>query len=107
MIQKEHVWQRIEQDPHHFLGLHAEGPTAKIIRLWRPGAESVHLEVAGKIQQAECLEPAGLFQIRVSAKTTPQDYRIYHQNGLLAQDPYTFLPTLGELDMHLFAKGVH
>lgn len=96
-----------EHDPHLLLGLHTNEGGAKVIRLWRPGAESVHLEVFGKVFQAEQVAEAGLFELEVSPDTTPLDYRVYHASGLLACDPYAFWPTIGELDQYLFAKGVH
>lgn len=89
-------------DPHAFLGLHDN-----FIRLWRPGAQTVHVELQGKIQPCKRVDEAGLFELEVPVNTTAKDYRVYHQNGLLAQDPYAFLPTVGDLDQHLFGKGVH
>lgn len=91
-------------DPHRFLGLHAAG---RVIRLWRPGGETVHLEVSGAIVQAEKVGDQGLFEYLCPTPIQPADYRIYHQNGLLARDPYSFLPTLGETDLFLFNKGCH
>lgn len=94
-------------DPHRFLGLHPLDEKNQVIRLWRPKALSVHLEVFEKIVEATRVDDAGLFEYKVPLRTTHNDYRIYHQNGLLAHDPYAFWPTLGELDIHLFNRGVH
>lgn len=99
-------------DPHQFLGLHALDEKTKIIRLWRPGATSVHIEVFGNVVSMTKVDPAnlneaGLFEYIVPASTTFLDYRVYHQSGLLAHDPYAFSPTFGEMDAYLFAKGVH
>jgi len=89
-------------NPHAFLGLHGN-----VIRLWRPGAPTCHLELKGKIVEAKKIDPAGLFEMRVPAKTAPLDYRIYHSDGKLYHDPYAFLPTFGEIDAHLFNQGTH
>ena len=94
-------------DPHHFLGLHDLDETYKVIRLWRPYASSCHLEVFGKIAEAKKIHPRGLFEFVVPRNTTYLDYRVYYNNHQLAHDPYAFLPTLGELDLHLFGRGVH
>ena len=94
-------------DPHVILGLHQEQPGQKIIRLWRPGAQKVYLELFGQIVEARKVNDVGLFEYTAPENTTYKDYRVYHQNGLLAQDPYAFTPTFGEIDQHLFAKGVH
>ena len=88
-------------NPHALLGLHG-----RVIRLWRPGASTCHLEVKGKIVEAKKVDPAGLFEV-ATAKTGPLDYRIYHSDGKLYHDPYAFLPTFGEIDAHLFNQGTH
>ncbi len=93
-------------DPHHFLGLH-DTPNGQVIRLWRPGGEKIYLEVLGKIVEAEKTSDLGLFEFIPSSRIGPNDYRIYHQNGLLAHDPYSSSPILGELDAFLFNKGCH
>ena len=96
-----------DRDPHHFLGLQPAGADKKVIRLWRPGASFLHIELFGKSVEAKKIDDSGLFELEVPVNTTASDYRVYHQNGLLAHDPYAFLPTLGELDAYLFARGVH
>ncbi len=101
------IQQGDHYDPHAILGLHDHIDQKKIIRLWRPGAQTIHLEVFGKIVTAERLDVAGLFAYIVPRNTTPKDYRVYHLNGLLAHDPYAFIPTIGEVDQYLFSKGVH
>ncbi len=93
-------------DPHHFLGLHST-QKGQIIRLWRPGAEKIYLEVCGQIVEATQVADSGLFEYVLSKKIGPADYRVYHQNGLLAKDPYASLPIVGELDTFLFNKGCH
>lgn len=94
-------------NPHSYLGLHDLGDNTKIIRLWRPGAEKVYLEVLSEIVEANKVHESGLFQVMVPSTVTYYDYRIYHTNGLLANDPYAFLPTFGQIDEYLFASGVH
>jgi 1,4-alpha-glucan branching enzyme len=98
-------WQL--HDPHHFLGLHFQDEKTKVIRLWRPGADRVHFELNGCIVEAEKCDESGLFQKTVSRETGYFDYRVYHTNGALSYDPYAFAPTFGEIDAHLFNRGVH
>src|ERR1700722_10328135 len=101
IVQGEH-W-----DPHHLLGIHPYFDGKKIIRLWRPEANEIFIEVEGKIHHARKVHAGGFFDLIVDESITYKDYRIYHQNGLLAHDPYSFTPLWGELDTHLFGKGVH
>ena len=101
------VFNAEHYNPHAILGLHDYFDGHKVIRIWRPGAQQVHLELFGKDVTAHRLDEAGLFEFIVPGNTTYEDYRIWHQNGLLAYDPYAFWPTVGELDQYLFGQGVH
>lgn len=94
-------------DPHTILGLHEFTGGRKLIRLWRPGAHDIFLEVFSERVQATKVHEAGIFEYIVPGDTMPNNYRVFHQNGLLAEDPYAFLPTVGEVDQYLFGKGVH
>ncbi len=93
-------------DPHAVLGLHP-GDGRRVIRIWRPGAEGLFLEVKGKICPAKKVRADGLFECEVPSALSHTDYRVYHSDGRLSHDPYAFLPTLGEIDTYLFGKGVH
>lgn len=94
-------------DPHLFLGLHSAEGGKKVIRLLRPGAKDVYIELHGKIVNVPKSHESGIFELIVDPATTPQDYKIYHNSGLLAYDPYTFWPTIGDVDLYLFGTGVH
>jgi 1,4-alpha-glucan branching enzyme len=105
----EHTKRIVEgesHDPHMWLGLHLD-KKSQVIRIYRPGSTSLHLEVCGQIVEAVNTHSAGFFEYRPRNTIAPLDYKIYHTNGLLAHDPYIFLPTIGELDQYLFAQGVH
>ncbi|MCB1181018.1 MAG: 1,4-alpha-glucan branching protein GlgB [Chlamydiia bacterium] len=101
LVQGEH-W-----DPHRILGLHPYFEDQKVIRLWRPEALEIYVELFGEIVPARKIHEAGVFDLVVPKKTSTNDYRVYHQNGLLAHDPYAFLPGIGDVDTHLFGQGVH
>ncbi len=98
--------------PHSVLGAH-EVDGGWVIRTLKPLATKVSIELDGSIQiELEHLEN-GIFQGFVKTKKVP-DYRIvaqYLQNGELVDwrtdDPYHYLPTLGEVDIHLIAEGRH
>ncbi len=102
----EQQFKEFRHDPHRILGLQPLDERNKIIRLFRPGAAKVYLEVFGNIVEAKKVEE-GIFEYIVPSHTTHLDYQVYHQSGLLAYDPYAFLPTFGEIDAYLFNKGVH
>lgn len=94
-------------DPHTILGLHSYFDENKVIRLWRPGADKIYLEVFGQVVEAKKIHEEGIFERVVPPHTTHRDYRIYHRDGSLAHDPYTFHPLFSELDQYLFSNGVH
>ncbi len=93
-------------EPHAILGLH-ETTDGKVIRLWRPGAPYVYVDIGGQHCQMQRIHDEGLFELKVPKTTGPLDYKVFHQEGLCAHDPYAFLPTFGEMDNHLFHRGVH
>lgn len=107
MLEQKTSMKLEEYNPHALLGLHSTSKDKKIIRLLRPGAQSVHLEVKSKIVAAQQLPHSDIFEYVVPASTQPTDYRIYHNNGQLAYDPYAFWPTISDLDLYLFGAGVH
>jgi 1,4-alpha-glucan branching enzyme len=87
-----------EFNPHSILGPHQGKLT-----LWRPGAEKIYVEVNGEFKEMKRIEPEGIFQLNGDFK----NYKVYHSDGSLAEDPYAFLPTVGEVDLYLYGKGVH
>lgn len=110
-VDKEFIAEKLRFDPHHFLGLHSLDTSHQIIRLYRPGAPFLYIEVKGEIVEAKKRGEEGLFEYEFSdkeAKTLSfQDYRVYRLDGQLVHDPYAFLPAMGEVDLYLFSKGVH
>ena len=61
--------------------------------------------------ELERIHPVGLFEGTVRGATAPLRYRleVEYPNGSTFEldDPYRFLPTLGELDLHLAGEGRH
>jgi 1,4-alpha-glucan branching enzyme len=98
-------------DPHAILGAHSS-PDGVVVRVLRPGARGVAVLLAdGSSQELEQLDPAGLFATELRSATMPLAYRVrvdYGEGGTITiDDPYSFLPTLGELDLHLLTEGRH
>ena len=101
-------------DPHSILGAHP-GPDGVVVRVLRPLAKSVTVVLSdGQRFPAEHLHE-GVFTATLPVGQTP-DYRIAvsYDDGkggslpeIIADDPYRFLPTLGEVDLHLIGEGRH
>src|SRR5829696_239040 len=97
-------------NPHSILGAHEYGDHT-VIRAYRPHAVEVAALVGDKRYVLEHIE-SGLFGIALPF-TDLVDYRLqigYDGDGgspYTVADAYRFLPTLGELDLHLFSEGRH
>lgn len=96
-------------DPFTVLGLHAHPSNSdyKVIRLWRPGADEIYIQLHGVSTKMERVHERGLFELTVPSSTEPWDYQVWHHSKLCARDPYCFWPTVGETDCYLYNKGVH
>ena len=99
-------------DPHAVLGVHPH-PGGSVVRVLRPHADEVRVVRAGDgagdggVPLAR-VHPAGLFSGVVPGPVG--DYRLavrYGERVDLVDDPYRWLPTLGEVDLHLIAEGRH
>ena len=98
-------------DPHSILGPHPyEGSVT--IRTLRPWATSVAAVVAGPDGEKRyelTHEHGGIFAGLIGVAAVP-DYRLevaYGGDPAILDDPYRFLPTLGDLDLHLLGEGRH
>ncbi|WP_422745846.1 1,4-alpha-glucan branching protein GlgB [Mycobacterium sp. WMMD1722] len=99
-------------DPHSILGAH-EYDDHTVIRAYRPHATEVVAVVGGDRHVFTHLE-SGLFAVALPF-TDLADYRLeisYDHGGdqphvHRTADAYRFLPTLGEVDLHLFSEGRH
>ena len=82
-----------------------------IIRVFRPDAERVEALVGRRKPMAmEKLDSTGLFELFVPRVKKVPAYKLNVHRGdevTTVRDAYSFPPTLGELDLHLFAEGKH
>jgi 1,4-alpha-glucan branching enzyme len=95
-------------DPHRVLGAHAaDGGGGVVVRAYRPDARAVRIVPANV--EAELKDPAGLWEALLPKETLPLSYELEVQypdgNTYTLRDPYAFLPTLGEIDLHLIGEG--
>jgi 1,4-alpha-glucan branching enzyme len=103
-------------NPHGVLGAHPDerdGVAGVTVRAMHPDARSVECILpSGEALPLEPVEGArGLFATFIARATLPQRYRLRFRfsDGAVWErgDPYRFLPTVGELDLHLFNEGTH
>jgi 1,4-alpha-glucan branching enzyme len=107
----ERLVRREHGDPHSLLGAH-ENADGVVVRALRPGAAGVTVAPAdGEPVTLEEVHPAGVFEGLVDNATLPLVYELvvdYGDRGAFTtRDPYSFWPTIGELDLHLVGEGRH
>jgi 1,4-alpha-glucan branching enzyme len=109
-------------DPHSVLGAHL-GPDGVTIRALRPLASSVTAVLPDGSRHPMPHRHQGVFEVTLGESgTSVPDYRleVTYDNkspltdegasaapAALIDDPYRYLPTLGEFDLHLIAEGRH
>jgi 1,4-alpha-glucan branching enzyme len=96
-------------DPHSLLGAHpARGKTT--LRALRPAATSVTAVIGDERLPMKRVHDGGVYEVKVPG-TEPPDYRLEVAYGdgttALEDDPYRWLPTLGDIDLHLISEGRH
>ena len=94
-------------DPHGVLGIH-QVDDGVVLRALRPNAESVVALIGGERVALEHRH-AGVWEGRLKGASV-SDYRLevtYDGTTYPADDPYRYLPTLGEVDLHLIGEGRH
>jgi 1,4-alpha-glucan branching enzyme len=99
------------RDPHRLLGAH-ESNGGVIFRVFRPNATKVEVLIGReKPQPLVKTHEAGLFETVVPDLPGIPSYRfrVHYADGnvFTLRDAYSFLPTLGDLDLHLFGEGKH
>lgn len=94
-------------EPHAVLGPHRT-PNGVVVRTLRPLADAVVIVTPTGRTPAEH-EQDGIWTAVLPDSDVP-DYRIevtYGADTSTVDDPYRFLPTIGELDRHLISEGRH
>ncbi|MGO1051726.1 1,4-alpha-glucan branching protein GlgB [Crossiella sp. CA198] len=94
-------------DPHSVLGAHPHAD-GTVVRALKPHASAVTVLQDGGRYPLVPVGDIGLFSGPVPHQ--PGDYRlevVYGDHTETVDDPYRWLPTLGELDLHLIGEGRH
>jgi 1,4-alpha-glucan branching enzyme len=94
-------------DPHSVLGAHPWGG-AVTVRVLRPFAQEITVLTGGE-RYPLTHEYEGVFVGVIPGESVP-DYRVevaYEGGTTIIDDPYRFLPTVGEMDRYLISEGRH
>jgi 1,4-alpha-glucan branching enzyme len=93
-------------DPHRILGAHEADDGGVVVRVYRPDARAVRVQPSGV--EATLKDPEGLWEALLPKAKLPLEYELeveYADGTFTVRDPYAFLPTLGDLDLHLLQEG--
>jgi 1,4-alpha-glucan branching enzyme len=107
----ERLFSLRHANPHAILGAHPT-PAGVVIRAYRPGARHVSVIADGAHPwRMGRIGDTGLFEVLIAdrAAVFPYELRIqYAENDVVTvRDPYAFMPTIGDLDLHLWNEGRH
>ncbi len=108
----------LHSEPHRILGAHRaslEGVMGVVIRAFHPEATEV---TCSSLQDSPKAKPnplhpvgRGLFATFLPGAAFPHHYRLHFHFADGASydlvDPYSFLPTIGEHDLHFIGEGTH
>ncbi|VAX15142.1 1,4-alpha-glucan (glycogen) branching enzyme, GH-13-type, partial [hydrothermal vent metagenome] len=100
------------RDPFSVLGIH-ETDAGVAIRCFNPeSAEVAVIDIYDRKAryQMKKTDPAGFFEVVIPGrKIFAYDLHMvtYRGEHTINRDPYSFLPSLGEIDLHLFNEGNH
>ncbi|KAA0687996.1 1,4-alpha-glucan branching protein GlgB [Neorhizobium sp. P12A] len=97
-------------DPFSILGVHPGGDGRYSVKAYLPGAlglDIIDRESGVLLSEADLVHAAGLFGA-VLAGRRPYSLRIRWPDAVqVTDDPYSFGPLLGDLDLHLISEGTH
>jgi 1,4-alpha-glucan branching enzyme len=107
----EAIVHRDLAEPHRLLGAHPHDGGV-VVRAYRPDAAKVIVRPeGGEPVELELRHPGGVFEASLPKGRLPLRYELDVEYGegrsFTLRDPYAFLPTLGEIDLHLAGEGRH
>lgn len=97
-------------DPFSILGPHGDDAGGQFIRAYLPGALSVHVLARDGGEELGELQPTATPGLFVGHFDRAQAYLLrtrWAGGEQVAEDPYSFGPLLGEMDLYLFGEGNH
>jgi 1,4-alpha-glucan branching enzyme len=104
----------VHDSPHAILGAHpvsAGAESGVVVRAFHHAATGVECIVEGQDPIPMLRVEGGLFAVFLPKATLPLRYRLRFTfaggSTWERDDPYRFLPTIGDIDLHLFNEGTH
>jgi 1,4-alpha-glucan branching enzyme len=107
----EHDFERLvarrHHDPHHLLGIHPSGDGV-VVRVYEPRGGTPSVITGGRQLPMRRVDARGLFELHLPDADVRIEYAVLLPGAdVPIEDPYRFLPSLGDLDLHLFGEGQH
>jgi 1,4-alpha-glucan branching enzyme len=109
-LQIQKILELRHHSPHDVLGIHPTGDGV-VIRAFRPEADRIYVlpDSGGRFEMRP--REQGFFETRIAGPSAVFGYLLevhYPDNAVFTlRDPYSFPPTLGELDLYFAGEGRH
>ncbi|MET9089540.1 1,4-alpha-glucan branching enzyme [Streptomyces sp. NPDC004237] len=105
---RERLLHGTHHDPHAVLGAHPV-PGGVAVRAFRPYARAVTVVAGEDLRTALHDDGDGFFSALLPVTEVPVHRLLVEYDGTVkeVEDAYRFLPTLGDLDLHLIGEGRH
>ncbi len=97
-------------NPHAILGSHQLYDESWVIRIWHPRAVKAEFrQLEQNLRVMSVIDERGLFATQIDRPEPGSAFIFYFMDGSSWEmfDPYSFSPSLGELDLHLLREGRH
>ncbi|MEU9158346.1 1,4-alpha-glucan branching enzyme [Streptomyces sp. NPDC048417] len=96
-------------DPHSVLGAHPVPDGGVAVRVFRPYARAVTVVAGRDLRTGLHDDGDGFFSVLLPLSDAPVYRLLVEYDGTVqeSEDAYRFLPTLGDLDLHLLGEGRH
>jgi 1,4-alpha-glucan branching enzyme len=97
-------------DPHSVLGVHDHRDGVLVRAMWSGARSATLVEGAGAERPMRLIHERGILETRLAEAPEP-GYRVRFEFGEGAThevvEPWSFWPTLGDVDLHLIGEGRH
>lgn len=104
------ITESTHQNPHHFLGMHELPDQSIYINAYQPYTKKIEVIDldTNDIYPMVSVENTGVFTLELKKKINYKfRYTNFENVSWENYDPYSFEPTISDLDMYLFGQGTH
>jgi len=107
-VELDRLVEGTHHNPHSVLGAHPGPRGGTVIRTLRPAATAVEVIVGDEEVAMTKIHDGGVFEAILDSPGVDYRLAVHHGEDIhVHDDPYRWLPTLGDMDLHLIGEGRH